>query len=158
MSKGTFFNYFENKAHVLETWYRELTLEALRYVEESTAASAPAAITALAVDLARRAADEPELWDAKAQTAVDQSRLLEEEAGLDSVLREFFVSRLRDGIARGELAKDLDVQSFSGLIIAVLTGTGHTWVVSGHAFDLATAMRERVEFLFRAAEADGGQK
>jgi AcrR family transcriptional regulator len=154
VSKGTFFNYFATKGLVLAEWYRSLSLAALEEVEARPRATTREALLGLGAALAARAAAEPDLWDMKSQYVVVDLNLSREESELDRALEDYCVRRLVAGKTRGEVDPDLDERFFAGMFIAVLTGTGHSWVVAGHGFDLEETVAARVDFLFRAVARD----
>jgi len=151
VAKGTFFNHFASKEEVLTEWYRRLTRDALAETGAADHATAQDALTALALALARRTESDAHLWDMKTLQATARTRLLEEEERLDRELAGFCARWIDEARARGEVDPDLDTASFVDLFIAVLTGTGHNWVVADHAFDLSAVLRHRIAFLFRAA-------
>jgi len=151
VGKSTFFNHFPSKAAILVAWYRDLTLAALREAEAIGHPTCRDALRSLAIDLAGRAVAESDLWDLKDRNPVADDSLREEEYDLDRALADFCLRHIEAGKARHELDPDLDGSLLTSLFNSILTGTGHSWVVSGHRFDLVTAIGERVDFLFRAA-------
>lgn len=155
VGKGTFFNQFPTKVMVLVEWYRNLTMDALAEVDAEQHATARDAMQALAGALAARVAANPDLWDMKSRNAAVDARLQSEESDLDSVLDDYCLRHFSAGKDRGEIDATLDERFITGTFNAVLTGTGHSWVVAGHGFDLQETVAARVDFLFRAAAPRG---
>ncbi len=155
VGKGTFFNHFSTKVMVLIEWYRQLTMDALAEAEAQPHATAREAMQALAKALAARANADPELWSMKSRHAFVDANLQSEEHDLDGVLDDYCLRHLSAGKARGEIAPDLEERFIAGMFNAVLTGTGHSWVLAGHGFDLQKTIASRVDFLFRAAAPRG---
>jgi len=151
VGKGTFFNHFPTKVMVVVEWYRNLTMDALAEVDARPHATAREALQALAAALATRAAAEPDLWDVKSEITFAATKLQSEEQSLDGLLDDYCLRHLAAGKARGEIDPDLDERLITDMFNAVLTGTGHSWVLARHGFDLRETIAARVEFLFRAA-------
>jgi len=148
VAKGTFFNHFPGKDHVLAEWYRRLTLDALAEVRRREFPGSRERILALVDSLARRAAAEPDLWDEKARSSA--SLLVDEEGSLDDEISAFCSRCITAGQKTGEFPPELDADFFAQMVVTVLTGTGQAWVVAGHGFDLPEAAATRVAFLFGA--------
>jgi AcrR family transcriptional regulator len=156
VAKGTFFNYFLSKEHVLAEWYRRVTRAALTDVSAREFPSTQDTILALADSLAERVAADPRLWDKKAKTTT--ALFFDEERALDDELLTFCFTQISAGKKRGDLVADLDASLFADMIVTVLTGTGQAWVVAGHGFDLREVARARVAFLFRGACVEGSPR
>jgi len=148
IGKGTFFNYFPSKDHVLVEWYRRVTLTALEKVENQAFSSTQKAFVALSDALAEGASSHPDLWDMKARRVFTVDLMLEGERTLDEQLLQFCCGHIEAGQTRGELNTKQDVRFFAEMFVTVLTGTAHSWVVSNHTFDIQQMMRKRIAFLF----------
>jgi AcrR family transcriptional regulator len=158
VAKGTFFNHFPSKDHVLALWYEEITLAILRKCRAAKHGSAEAAVLDLASGLAEAGMRDAALYASKSRNWSET--VSGEEEKLDAELLRYLREQLEGGRGRGELSSSLDVDFFAGLILAVLTGTAKNWVVAGCAFDLKRAIEARVRFLFVAGKGwgkgDGG--
>ncbi len=151
VAKGTFFNYFPGKDHVLARWYQSVTLDVLQRCRESDFRSAEEAICALAAGLGQVGMQESELYAAKTRT---WSRTVSsEEDALDAALLDYLTTHLEQGRRHGELDDSIEVRFLAELILAVLTGTAKNWVVRECGFDLNTILTSRVRFLFSLARA-----
>lgn len=153
VAKGTFFNYFKNKEEILNEWYCRITREAIAEVRGTEYATAEEAFCALAVALARRTEMDARLWDHKTLQSSAKTLFLGEEGKLDQELAEVCSRWLNAAHNSGELNPNLDTKFFIDLFVAVLTGTGHNWVVVDHAFNLSGTLKQRIVFLFRAARS-----
>lgn len=154
VAKGTFFNHFPSKEHVVVEWYDGITDRSLRSASERSGDSAEEAIAALFADMAGQATEVPELLIAKSSHGT-HPLLVEAERtqveGIDAFLRQ----QCEAAVARGEVEADLEVDAFCGLLVAVLTGTSRGWVTTQPRFDFPAVIRQRVALLFRAVRPSG---
>ena len=155
VSKGTFFNYFPGKEHVVAEWYRRIARDALAEVRGRRFPGAREAVSSLAQAMAAGGAAEPQLLDIKARIVADSDLLSDAERDQDAEMLAFILDRIVEGKRTDELDPDLDEKLFATLVVRTLTGTAHEWVISRHGFDLPEAVRESVFFLFRAAGRTG---
>ena len=149
VAKGTFFNHFPSKEHVVAQWYNGITESALAHAKARKTASACEAIGALFADMSGQATSEPELLIAKSTRGTDPLLMAAERAQVDALL-EYLREQLADARDCGELSADLEIEPFCGLLVAVLTGTSRAWVYTDPRFDFPTVIRSRVDFLFGA--------
>lgn len=150
VAKGTFFNHFPTKEHVIAEWYNDVTFASLEAAKRRQSSSGEEAICDLLVDMARRATEAPELLMAKSKNSANPL-LVAAEKTQDDETDALLLQLCVDAKASGELAADLDEHFFVGLIGDILTGTSRSWVRSQPHFDFPTVVRARVQFLFRAA-------
>lgn len=147
IAKGTFFNYFPGKTHVLVQWYRTVTLQALAAAGARDHDSAQSAVTFLFRELARGAADSAGLFRAKTQAPA--APVVEAERELGREVLGFLAARVQVGKDGGELAEDCDPNALAELLMALLTGTGRAWVEADHSFSLEERLRTQVDLVFR---------
>lgn len=152
IAKGTFFNYFPSKDHVLQEWYRRVTRDSLAEVDARDFACGQDTILALIDALISGVTPDPELWDAKAG-ATSSLILRAEEDALDKEVFDFCKRAIERDTKSGLFSQETDAEFLTGLILSVLTGTSHSWTVSGHGFDLSEQLRARLTFLFNAAHS-----
>ncbi len=151
VAKGTFFNHFPTKEHVVAQWYDNLTFKTLTAARERDLASAEEAVCGLLTEMARQAQSCPELLLAKSRYS-SHPLLMEAEQTQDDEVDAFVLEQCKAGKATGELAVDLDEAFFVGLLGAVLTGSSRAWVRVQPRFDFPAVVEERLRFLFRAAK------
>jgi AcrR family transcriptional regulator len=150
IGKGTFFNHFPSKDCVLQEWYRRITETALNDVTVGQFETGRDAIIALSVRLASGAAENSALWDAKSG-ATSNPLLRLEESNLDQKVTTFIRKQIQKEICSGHLASSTDVSFITDMVLTVLTGTGRSWTVSGHSWDLVETTMIRVAFVLNAA-------
>lgn len=150
IGKGTFFNHFPSKDHVLQAWYREITRAALEETNGSEFASGIDRVLALTTRLATAVSKDPFLWDAKAG-ATSNALLKKEEDDLDQEVMQFCKTAIRADIADGHLSTKASAEFLVDMVLTVLTGTAHSWSVSNHRYDLPEMIKKRVSFVFDAA-------
>ena len=153
VAKGTFFNHFPTKEHLVLEWYNGITFNCLAAARQRSATTAEQAICDLCVDMAGRATDAPELLLAKASHG-SNPLLMEAEKVQDDEIDAYFLEQIRLGKERGELDPELDEPFFVDLVGAVLTGSSRAWVRTPAAFDFPQTLRQRLHFLFRAARSN----
>ncbi len=155
VAKGTFFNHFPTKEHLVGEWYHSITVESLEAAHQRGSTSAEAAVCDLFVDMVERAIASPELMVAKSQNSSDPLLIEAEQTQADAI--DVFVrQQCTAGKDQGELAADLDEDFFASLLTAVLTGSSRAWVRSQPRFDFPGLIRQRIQFLFRAAKPARG--
>ncbi|MEM1205152.1 MAG: TetR/AcrR family transcriptional regulator [Acidobacteriota bacterium] len=152
VAKGTFFNHFPTKEHVVAEWYNGITYDSMAAARARTPATVEDAVCDLFADMSGRATDAPELLIAKARLSNDDL-LADAERNQDREIDAYVLELCRGGKTSGELAADLDVEFFVETLGAVLTGSSRAWVRSEERFDFPALIRKRVRFLFRAAKA-----
>lgn len=155
VAKGTFFNHFPSKEHVVEEWYRRLTAEAIQAVKGREFPTAEEAVIGTAVAVASRGANDPGLVDAKALLLSTFAPLEDAERQQDDEVRDHLLRRIERGRTSGEWAEDVDAELLADTILAVLTGTARAWVAERHRFDLARTVADRTAFVCRAAKVRG---
>ena len=119
-SKGTFFNYFPSKEHVLAAYHDEMTRNILGSLERSDHPGAAAALLDTADACARWVAIDPELAGAVVRVVFVSPVL----AAADRANGARFLAWLRgvvdDGIRRGELRRDLERDVFVGVVLGTI--------------------------------------
>ena len=159
-SKGTFFNYFPSKEHVLAAYHDEMTRSILGTLESANRSSAEAALLDTADACARWVAMDPELAGAVVRVVFVSPVL----AATDRANGVRFLAWLRgvvdDGIARGELRRDLERDVFVAVVLGTINSAMIEWITEGRAFDLIDGCRRRIALVIRAARdpewRDGG--
>lgn len=150
IGKGTFFNHFPSKDHVLQEWYRQITKTALAEVSSKTFTSGREAILALVDRLTLDVSADPHLWDAK-DRATSSALLRQEEDDLNQEVLVFFKTAIERDIAENRLSPGINTDFLTDMILTVLTGTAHTWSISGHRQNLAEVIEARVSYVLDAA-------
>ena len=89
VAKGTFFNYFRSKDHILWEWYQQITKTALTNAANRDYATFAESLLAFTDDLTLAATTEKELWRAKASSTFSGPVLLEGECTLDDEVIDF---------------------------------------------------------------------
>lgn len=155
VAKGTFFNHFPSKEHVLYEWYNSITSDSLQAARERADATVKQTVCDLFTDMARQATASPELLIAK-WTHNANPLLVAAEHTQEHQVSAFLHERCTAGKARGELTADLDVAFFVGLLTAVLAGSSRDWIRTQPRPDLPALIVRRVHFVFRAATPTRG--
>ncbi|MFK7954677.1 MAG: TetR/AcrR family transcriptional regulator [Lysobacterales bacterium] len=150
VAKGTFFNHFPSKEHVIEQWYDAITTDCLAAAKTASFASAELAIASLFSEMSGRATASPELLMAKAGNVINPLLVGAEMRQVKQVA-DYVRTQCQAGVERGELRADTDIHFVADLLVALLTGTSRAWVSSQPRFDFPDLIRRRVQFVFEAA-------
>ena len=151
-AKGTFFNHFPTKDHVLAAYHKEMTGWVVDQVRDETFASCEDAVLTYASRFAdwgtrdprlvalciRRIFASPVMWEADQQNWRDSITWMQD--------------RIAEGMRSGELKPDLDVPTLMAMIAAVFSFTGNAWALAG-GFDGRAALERRLRFVFDAARS-----
>ncbi|MFL5619646.1 MAG: TetR/AcrR family transcriptional regulator [Gemmatimonadaceae bacterium] len=151
ISKGTFFNYFPSKDHVLAAYHDEMTKSILGTLEAARRSSAEEALLRTSDACARWVAGDVELAGAVVRVVFVSPVL----AAADHANGVRFLAWLRgvvdDGIERGELRRDLERDVFVSVMLGTINSAMIEWITEGRAFDLVDTCRRRVALVLRAA-------
>jgi AcrR family transcriptional regulator len=152
-SKGTFFNYFPTKDHVLVAYYEGLTdaaLElALRVAPDTPAENR---VTRLLSGCAATL-DDVALARALLRAVFSSGVVAAADYVTENHMHGLLRAMLQDGIERGELRADLEVTVFCSLLTGALSSSVQEWVLQGGRHDLQPALAAKLRLLFRAALA-----
>ena len=153
-SKGTFFNYFPTKEHVLAAYHDRMTGRILERMERI-----PDGVTAEdAVQAAMQAcADWVEADRAMGRIVVTKvfGNPVLQTADAQNTRRfmAWFSARVSAGVREGELRPDLDEPVMLSMLAAVLSSTMNAWVMDPDAFELRQTLVRKTRFVFDAARA-----
>jgi len=157
IGKGTFFNHFPSKDNVLQEWYRRVTRGALKRVSAQEFSRGRDAVLALCGELTNRITADPVLWEAKCG-ATSKSLLRKEEEDLDKEVRAFCLREIERDIAAGSSVPSADAEFLADLVLTILTGSGHSWSIAGHSWDLTATTRRRISFVLQSLHAKSGEE
>ena len=153
VAKGTFFNHFPTKAHVLAAWYEDAMQTA--ELKSSAGADRPLlerllAVAENAVSLAR---SEPVLWRAKHAYAPQSDDIQRTERDADRHVLDQATAWLKAAQDRQEVRSDIQAEALSALYVAAVTGVIRQWLSTGESFDLHAALMDRIRTLLSLAAA-----
>ena len=148
VAKGTFFNYYPTKTHVLLEYHGRITAEATAAGARLRGGSSRELFARFLRKMAAIARREGPAFDLLVRQVVAQPQLgAAEEQSAPAVL-ELYGRFLRVGIASGELRRGLDTHLASLVIGDLWTGTILEWVMSGRAFPLDQRLLRKLDLLF----------
>lgn len=154
VAKGTFFNHFPSKEHLLTMWYNICDKQAYEYCEGQEYASAKEAITALVRMNVLIVLKDKELLIAKNKVVAHLPVMANEEQEQDSQFFNYCQRFLERDKAEGILAPHLDTAYFSNLIITLTTGNARRWIYQAGDFDLADSVERDLTFIFKIVEKE----
>ena len=156
VAKGTFFNYFKSKEHVIMEWYRRLMLGTWEWAKSQDFDSAQDAILLAVEETARRAESEPRLIAAKVSGAFASPLLGDEEKQFDDQWLTYFEEHIIAGQQHHEIGPEFDPVLMASTILSILSGTGYEWKTLGRNFNLLETVRARVQFVMNATKPSKG--
>ncbi len=153
VAKGTFFNYFPSKEHVLVAFHDRLKSELLDRIEGLDHESAQDAVRFAFIGWAELVEREPALGRALVRVMLAGDVLAEADATMEERLVEWLRARLSASRDRGELDPDVSLEVLIDVLLAVLSATSLEWAQSRGRLPLGPALQERCAFVFRSARA-----
>jgi len=154
VAKGTFFNHFPSKEHLLSLWYNQCDEKAYILCESQEYATAREAITQLIVANFKFVLEDKDLLIAKNKVVANLGTMADEEQTQDSRFLDYCVHFLRRDKASGFIDASLDEAYFADLIVTVATGNARRWIYQGCNFDLVASLHRDFEFIFKAVEKE----
>jgi len=143
VAKGTFFNHFPTKEHLLFEWYARVTADALDRRDPAPGSLGDRLAAEFGAQITRVISN-GELWRAKLRLAALHAELRAVEHDADAVARARAAQLIADAQAAGEVRASVDPQEAAGLFLAQLTGTVREWVNAEGAFDLVERVDQRI--------------
>lgn len=147
VAKGTFFNHFPTKDHVLVEWYSRINERA----DETPLPEGPVIARLIAVThrVFDQALADADLWRSKQERVALNADLRAVERASDARARSLFAQIIADGMTSGELKDETDPEAIADLLVSLLTGTAHDWTLAEGACDLKGLAARRVEALMK---------
>lgn len=153
VAKGTFFNYFPSKEHVLVDFHDRLKSELLDRIERLDQGSAQDAVRVAFIGWAELVEREPELGRTLVRVMLAGDVLSEADAAMEERLLEWLRARLSASRDRGDLDAGVSLEVLIDVLLAVLAATSLEWARSPGRLALGPALEERCDFVFRAARS-----
>ncbi len=151
VAKGTFFNHFPTKAHVLAAWYDD----AMQTAELQSSAGADRPLLERLLTMAENAISlarsEPVLWRAKHAYAPQSDDIQRTERDADLRVLDQATAWVKAAQNRQEIRSDIEAKALSALYIAAVTGVIRQWLSTGESFDLHQALKDRIRTLILLA-------
>jgi TetR/AcrR family transcriptional regulator, cholesterol catabolism regulator len=151
-AKGTFFNYFPTKEHILAAYHDRMTGEILGRLGSRSFHSAEQAIQTAIAYCANSVKNDLPMGKIILRVMFSSEVLLDKDSQNESRFTEWFRTQIEKGIDSSELRSDLKVEILLSLITAALSSTILEWVLGDQHFDLNRALRAKIGFLFQAAK------
>ena len=152
VAKGTFFNYFPTKEHLLIE-YRGGLFETLHsYGASLTGDSARALFKKFFRKLARLVKGEGERYEMLFQELLARPHLLALASGEGGSYRPYFQRYLEIGQAAGEVPAAADLELLAETIRDLWGGASMHWMMERSGASLETRVLRRIDFLFDLLE------
>lgn len=151
VAKGTFFNHFPTKAHILADWYDAAMQDA--DLKSSLSADAPleACFLNMAENAVLLAGSDPVLWRAKHAYAPKSEDIQRSERETDLRVEAQATALVKSAQSRGEIRSDIKPEALAALYISAVTGVIRQWLSTGESFDLHKALHDRIRTLLSLA-------
>ena len=159
VAKGTFFNYFPSKEHVLLAYHDQIKHELLDYLDSRSFDSAEEAVQDAFRHWARRVTWQRSLGRILIRVMFASDLLLKADERQEERFLAWMRERMESGRRSGELSTSLDVDLFLSLLIGVLSSSTLEWMTGQRASSLEDALQARCAFLFESARTShSGEK
>ena len=149
-AKGTFFNHFPTKEHVLAEYHDRMAGDVLAAAESRAHDSAESAVQDVLRECAAYAVNDPAIGRVLLRVMFAGDVLMHADRRNEERLQEHLRDRVVQGVRRRQLRADLDVELFLSMLVGTLSATVTEWVVGDAAFDLEGTLRRKVALLFDA--------
>jgi len=153
VGKGTFFNYFPTKDHVLAAYHDEMTGQLLALLAARRFRSTGAALREAFRECGRWIEEDPEMARVVLRVLFNSAVVLDADYANEERFVAWFREQLDAGVRRGELRSDLDLDVVVELMLNALSCTVQDWAFRGQPFDLQKRLLAKANFLFSAARA-----
>jgi len=147
-SKGTFFNYYATKEHILAEYQRRMGDEVLGSLASRRFRSTRSAVRAALRQCATYALDDPRMGRVIVKAFFSSDLLMDADQVNEAGLVEWMARQVADGMERGEIRADVDVPTFLSLVVGTLSATMLEWVTGDRAFDIEGVLDRKVDLLF----------
>ena len=148
VAKGTFFNHFPTKDHVLLEWYEQLNSQANAI--ELTQGSLTDRLIAMTDGFLDISLGDADLWRAKQQRVALSEDFRQAEMRSDVQTRALAATLFADAIKSGEIGDELDPIALGDLAVTILTGSVHDWTLSNGQLDVRETVRSRLKVFVRS--------
>jgi AcrR family transcriptional regulator len=148
VSKGTFFNYFPSKEHLLVEYRRSLLDFIHEYGDGLEGDSARALCKRYFRKLTRRIKAEGDRYEVLFQEVVSRPHLFALEPPHRRAYRAYFLRFLETGRAAGEIPEDCDLELLAETIRDLWTGASVNWALDERRGSLEGIILRRIDFLF----------
>lgn len=156
-AKGTFFNYFPTKEHVLAAYHDRMTGAIVDRLERIEVVDAERAIQESMGACADWVEGDPAMGRIVVKEIFGSPVLSSADLRNAERFGAWFRARIEEGIRRGKLRREVDVDVMVSMLAAVLSSTMNAWVVTPGRFDLRNALERKTRFVFDAARTEGRQ-
>lgn len=150
VAKGTFFNHFPTKAHILAKWY-DAAMHSAETRPIPSGISLREALQQRALNAVALARDDPGLWRAKHVYAPQDADIQAAEKRADSRIQAQAFTLLNSALDAGKVRTGVDVQAIAELYVSIVTGTIRQWLNTGEGFDLDAVLMQRIAYLVSLA-------
>jgi AcrR family transcriptional regulator len=159
IAKGTFFNYFPTKEHVLLEYRHQLLDDIHAFGDALEGDSARELVHAYFRALSRRVRAEGERYEMLFKEIVARPHLIALDRSRQGRYRTHFDRFLETGKRTGEIPGHCDVELLAETIRDLWTGTSVTWLLENPSSSLESLVLRKIDFLFDLLDTrPGAQK
>ncbi len=148
IAKGTFFNYFPTKEHVLVEYRHALLDDAHAYGASLDGDSARELVKAFHRRLARNVCAEGSRYDMVLREVVARPHLIAHDREYQGRYRPYFERFIAIGKRSGEIPADCDPGLLMETLRDLWTGTSITWMLEAPDEPLETLVDRKIDFVF----------
>jgi len=148
VAKGTFFNYFPSKLHVLLTYWSDLAEDLIQYGEALRSRSARSFFKGFFRRLESRVQADKLIFAVLLREIMLQPELRARNERLTSRGFTLYRKVLEASVVAGEIRNTTDFTTVSSLIEDAWIGTLRSWVFSRYAFRLRSTFEKKLDVIF----------
>ena len=158
VAKGTFFNYYPTKSHILLEYHARVLAEALAAGARMRGTSARVLFGRFLRKIAAIARRDGPAFDLLVRQVLAQPQLSAADERSAPAVLDLYGRFLAAGVASGEVRPDVDANLASVVVGDLWTGTILEWVFGGRSFRLERRLLEKLDLLFQGLAAGEKKK
>ncbi len=150
VAKGTFFNYYPTKEHLLLKCHDQFKESMLNHLQSTRFDSAREAILGAFLFWSEIVTKDPILGRALLKAVFASNLLTESDQRMSERLYNWMFDKISRDVESGKLRQDLDVAMFISILFNVLSATSNEFLTTNDPEPIREQLRSRCEFLFDA--------
>lgn len=148
VAKGTFFNYFDTKEHLLLKCHDQFKESLLDHVQSMRFDSAREAVQAAFLYWSELLSKDPIIGKALLKAVIASDLLIQSDQRLSERLYNWIFDKITQDVESGRLKSDLNIEMFISILFNVLSATSTAFLTAKDPAPIKEQLRSRCDFLF----------
>ncbi len=153
VAKGTFFNYYPTKEHLLLKCHDQFKESMLKHVQAKRFGSAREAILDAFTFWSDIVTNDPILGRALLKAIFASNLLMQSDQKMSAQLYNWMFDKISQDVESGQLKKDLNITMFISILFNILSATSNEFLTTNDPEPIKRQLRSRCDFLFDAFQA-----